>query len=139
MAELRLSGAAIIRAIKQCGIGTILSVPDLHTSDGLLFPISVDPDLRLIRVCREDEGLGVMGGLHYCGVKSLLLMQQTGLLDSINAIRGVPLRTRTPACMMVGLLYKEPGLPPRQSRHYDVRIIEPLLELNEQSLPKFGI
>ncbi len=30
--------------------------------------------------------------------------------------------------MMVGLLEKEPGVPPRQSRRFGVRIIEPMLE-----------
>ena len=30
--------------------------------------------------------------------------------------------------MMVGLLEKEPGVPPRQSRRYGVRIVEPVLE-----------
>ena len=30
--------------------------------------------------------------------------------------------------MMVGLLNKEPGVPPTQSRHYGVRVVEPVLE-----------
>jgi sulfopyruvate decarboxylase TPP-binding subunit len=30
--------------------------------------------------------------------------------------------------MMVGLLEKEPGIPPRQSRRYGVRIVEPILD-----------
>jgi hypothetical protein len=30
--------------------------------------------------------------------------------------------------MMVGLLEKEPGVPPRQSKRYGVRIVEPVLE-----------
>jgi sulfopyruvate decarboxylase subunit alpha len=31
-------------------------------------------------------------------------------------------------CMMVGLLHKEPGVPPTQSRHYGVRVVEPVLD-----------
>ena len=30
--------------------------------------------------------------------------------------------------MMVGLLEKEPGVPPRQSKRYGVRIVEPILD-----------
>ena len=127
MTDGSLSGSGIICAIKQCGIGTIVSVPDIHTSDGLLYPISVDDEFRLIRVCREDEAIGIMAGLTYCDVRSLLLMQHTGLLDSINAIRGVSVRYKMPTCMMVGLLQKEPGVPPSHSNHYDVRIVEPIL------------
>jgi sulfopyruvate decarboxylase TPP-binding subunit len=57
-----------------------------------------------------------------------LLIQQTGLLDSINAVRGVAVEYALPICMMVGLLQKEPGIPPRQSKLYGVRIIEPILD-----------
>jgi sulfopyruvate decarboxylase subunit alpha len=50
------------------------------------------------------------------------------LLDSINAIRGVAVEYALPICMMVGLLEKEPGVSPRQSKRYGVRIVEPVLE-----------
>ena len=50
------------------------------------------------------------------------------MLDSINAIRGVAVEYSLPVCMMVGLLEKEPGVPPRQSKKYGVRIVEPILE-----------
>jgi sulfopyruvate decarboxylase subunit alpha len=33
-----------------------------------------------------------------------------------------------PICMMVGLLQKEAGVPPRQSKSYGVRIVEPILD-----------
>ena len=56
------------------------------------------------------------------------LIQQTGLLDSINAIRGVAVEYALPICMMVGLLEKEPGVPPLQSKRYGVRIVEPILD-----------
>jgi sulfopyruvate decarboxylase TPP-binding subunit len=83
---------------------------------------------RLIRICKEDEGVGICAGLAYSGRRSLLLIQQTGMLDSINAIRGVAVEYALPICMMVGLLEKEPGVPPRQSKRYGVRIVEPILD-----------
>ena len=39
----RLSGGAIIAAIKASGIEYILSVPDITTSSGLLAPIAQNP------------------------------------------------------------------------------------------------
>ena len=57
-----------------------------------------------------------------------MLIQQTGLLDSINAVRGIAVEYALPICMMVGLLEKEPGVPPLQSRRYGVRIVEPILD-----------
>jgi len=43
-------------------------------------------------------------------------------------VRGVAVEYGLPICMMVGLLEKEPGVPPMQSRRYGVRIIEPILD-----------
>jgi sulfopyruvate decarboxylase subunit alpha len=124
----KLPGSGIIREIKASRIEFVVSVPDITTSEGLLRPLAREPAPRLIRVCKEDEGIGICAGLSYCDKRALLLIQQTGMLDSINAIRGVAVEYALPICMMVGLLQKEPGVPPRQSKRYGVRIVEPILE-----------
>jgi sulfopyruvate decarboxylase subunit alpha len=123
-----LRGSSIIAEIKASRIEFVVSVPDITTSEGLLRPLSRTAVPRLIRVCKEDEGVGICAGLSYSGRRSLLLIQQTGLLDSINAVRGVAVEYGLPICMMVGLLEKEPGVPPMQSKRYGVRIVEPILE-----------
>jgi sulfopyruvate decarboxylase subunit alpha len=123
-----LRGSSIIAELKASRIEFVLSVPDITTSEGLLRPLSQGSAPRLIRVCKEDEGIGICAGLSYTGCRSLLLIQQTGLLDSINAVRGVAVEYALPICMMVGLLQKEPGIPPRQSKLYGVRIVEPILD-----------
>jgi sulfopyruvate decarboxylase TPP-binding subunit len=123
-----LLGASIIREIVASGIDFVVSVPDITTSEGLLRPLAHMTKPRLIRICKEDEGIGICAGLAYTGKRALLLIQQTGMLDSINAIRGVAVEYALPVCMMVGLLEKEPGVPPRQSKRYGVRIVEPILD-----------
>ena len=123
-----LSGESIIREIKASGIKFVISVPDITTSEGLLRPFAKLTDPRLIRICKEDEGVAICAGLSFTGKRGLLLIQQTGLLDSINAIRGNAVEYQLPICMMVGLLEKEVGVMPRQSKKYGVRIVEPILE-----------
>src|ERR1700681_3437952 len=123
-----LLGGSIIREIKASQIEFVISVPDITTSEGLLRPLAQATAPRLIRICKEDEGVGICAGLAYAGRRSLLLIQQTGLLDSINAVRGVAVEYALPICMMVGLLQKEPGVSPRQSKRYGVRIVEPILD-----------
>jgi sulfopyruvate decarboxylase subunit alpha len=127
-AKAELHGAAILAAIKASGVEFILSVPDIVTSAGLLRPIARDPDLRLVRVCKEDECIGIASGLHYCDKRALTLIQYTGFLDSINAIRAVAVEYKQPICMMIGLLGHEPERAPTQSGRYGVRIIEPILD-----------
>jgi sulfopyruvate decarboxylase TPP-binding subunit len=123
-----LDGASIIAAIKASGIEFVLSVPDIVTSSGLLAPIAHDRELRLIRVCKEDECIGIASGLSYCDKRSLILIQHTGLLDSLNAIRGIAVEYNQPICMMVGLLQHDPDFAPRASPRYGVRIVEPILD-----------
>ena len=123
-----LSGESIIREIKASGIQFVISVPDITTSEGLLRPLAKLTDPRLIRICKEDEGVGICSGLSFTGKRGLLLIQQTGLLDSINAIRGNAVEYQLPICMLVGLLEKEVGVMPRQSKRYGVRIVEPILD-----------
>ena len=123
-----LRGSSIIAAIKSAGINIVLSVPDIWTSNGLLFPIAADKELRLIRVCKEDEAVGISAGLYFCGQRAISLVQSTGLLDSLNAMRAMGLEYKQPICMMVGLLGKEPDVAPRDSKNVGVRIIEPVLD-----------
>ena len=123
-----LSGGGIIAAIKASGIEYILSVPDIVTSSGLLAPIARDEDLRLIRVCKEDECIGIASGLSYSDTRALILIQHTGFLDSINAIRGIAVEYQQPICMMIGLLQHDPDTAPRASPSYGVRIVEPILD-----------
>ena len=95
IATVELHGAAIIAAIREAGVEFVLSVPDIVTSDGLLRPIADDPGFRLVRVCKEDECIGIASGLHYSDRRALILIQYTGFLDSLNAIRATSSGKRT--------------------------------------------
>jgi sulfopyruvate decarboxylase TPP-binding subunit len=123
-----LHGSGIIAALKASGIEYVLAVPDIVTSAGLLAPIARDKAFRLIRVCKEDECIGIASGLSYSDKRALTLIQYTGFLDSLNAIRGIAVEYEQPICMMVGLLGHDPEKEPRDSPRYGVRIIEPILD-----------
>lgn len=127
--RLKLRGSAVIEQIKAANIRYILSVPDLHTSNGLLRPIAGDSFFTHIRVCKEDECLGIAAGLTYGGHRSLMMVQYTGFLYALNAIRGVACQQKLPICMMIGMLGKEPGVPPTESRRFGLRIVEPILDV----------
>jgi sulfopyruvate decarboxylase subunit alpha len=128
MANSGPRGTDIIGALKAAHVEFVAAVPDIVTSAGLLWPISRDPALRLIRLCKEDEGVSICTGLAFCGRRAVLLMQQTGLMDSLNAIRAIAVEYQQPVCMIVGLLGKEPDRPAAASAKYGVRIIEPVLD-----------
>ena len=125
---MELAANDIIREIKRAGIRFVVALPDRVTSEHLLKPILQDRELKVVQVCKEDEGISICSGLYNTGQRALLLIQYTGLLDSINSLRGVAVEGQNPVCMMVGLLGKEPGVAPTQSKRYGLRIVEPILD-----------
>jgi sulfopyruvate decarboxylase subunit beta len=122
------SGAAILDAFAAAQVRFVAAVPDIVTSAGLLWPLSRDDRFRLVRLCKEDEGVSVCTGLAFTGHRAVLLMQQTGLMDSLNSIRAIAVEYAQPVCMVVGLQGKEADRPASQSKSYGVRIIEPVLD-----------
>ena len=127
MSEVDLSGRTIIGALKQARIEFVVALPDATMSEHVLWPLAKDKDFKLIRVCKEDEGVSICAGLTGCGRRAAMLMQYTGFLDSINALRVIAVELELPICMLVGMLSKEPGVPVVRSKLYSVRIVGPIL------------
>lgn len=121
------SGAAILAAVKAAGVRHVVALPDIVTSEGLLWPVARDAELRLIRVAREDEGVSICAAMSYSGVRAVLMMQQTGLMDSLNAIRAIGMDYGLPVFMLVGLQGKERDRPIEESAAYGVRIVPGVL------------
>ena len=126
-----LKGSLIIRELKRAGIRFIVSVPDITTSEGLLRPISEDSDFHHVRVCKEDEGVSICAALSYCDQRAMLMMQQTGMYDSMNAIRAIAAGYQQPVCMLIGLQGAVAQEDPRQSDKHIIRCALPSLDAIE--------
>ena len=124
-----LKADEIVREVKRAGIRIVVALPDRMTSEHLLKPILRNPDFRVLQVCKEDEGISICSGLYCADQRALLLIQYTGLLDSMNALSRIAVEGQNPVCIMVGLLGKEPGVPPAQSKRYGLRIVVPILDV----------
>ena len=75
-------------AIKQSGIDLLLSVPCAMIK-GLLQVIDDKNEIPHISVTREEEGVGIAAGAYLGGKVPALLMQNSGLGNSINAIKSL--------------------------------------------------
>jgi sulfopyruvate decarboxylase TPP-binding subunit len=124
----QLRGASILDALKAAGIEYVISVPDLTTSEGVLRPLARDTQLKLVRVCREEEAIGICAGLLAGGKRAAILIQYTGFMASMNAIRAIAMEYGQPICMLVGLLFADAPEDPRQSSNYGVNRMIPLIE-----------
>src|SRR5215470_14621012 len=87
-------------ALKQCGIGLVSALPETWLVH-LIRMAEDDPAMILVRLAKEEEGVGVSAGAHFAGVKSAMLMQNHGLLASVNAIVSLAQLYRIPILMLV--------------------------------------
>src|SRR6516165_10087020 len=60
-----------------------------------------DPDVTLVRLAKEEEGVGISAGAHFAGVKSAMLMQNHGFLASINGIISFAHLYKIPLLMLI--------------------------------------
>ena len=82
------STEAIYDGLKDAGIDFIVSVPCVNLSR-LLNMIDDDPEITHIPVTREEEGIGICAGAYLGGKKTAILMQNSGLGNSINALKSL--------------------------------------------------
>src|SRR5258708_24791835 len=75
----------IYHALKSCGIQLLSALPETWLVH-LIQIAEDDPQMTLVRLAKEEEGVGLSAGAHFAGVKSALLMQNHGFLASINGI-----------------------------------------------------
>ena len=123
-----VQGKNIQEALHEAHIEFVVALPDIVTCDELLWPIARENNFRLVNVCKEDEGVSICAGLSYAGKRAILLMQHTGFLDSINAIRVMGMDYQLPVVMMIGLQGLEEDRAPSESAQNGVRIVEPILK-----------
>ncbi len=75
----------IYKIIKDSGIDFIISVPCLLLKE-ILKMIDDKNEIFYLPVTREEEGVGIAAGAYLGGKKPAILMQNSGLGNSINAI-----------------------------------------------------
>lgn len=94
------SSEAIFDGLKDAGINFIVSVPCVNLSK-LLNMIDEDPDITHIPVTREEEGIGICAGAYMGGKKTAILMQNSGLGNSINALKSLTELYEFPLLMII--------------------------------------
>ena len=90
----------IYAALKACGITIVSTLPETWLVH-LIRMADDDPDVTLVRVAKEEEGVGVSAGAHLAGAKSAMLMQNHGFLASINGIVSCAQLYRIPLLMLI--------------------------------------
>jgi sulfopyruvate decarboxylase subunit alpha len=90
----------IFDALKANGVRLISALPETWLVH-LIRLADADPDVNLVRLAKEEEGVGISMGAHLAGVKSAMLMQNHGFLAAINAIVSGAQLYRIPVVMLI--------------------------------------
>src|SRR3954467_55067 len=94
------SSRAIYDALKEGGIRLISALPETWLVH-LVRMAEEDPEMTLVRLAKEEEGVGISAGAHLAGMKSAMLMQNHGFLASINGIVSLSQLCRLPLLMLI--------------------------------------
>src|SRR5438067_4377027 len=90
----------IYDALKACGVRLVSALPETWLVH-LMRMAEDDPKMILVRLAKEEEGVGISAGAHFAGVKSAMLMQNHGFLASINGIVSLAQLYRIPLLMLI--------------------------------------
>jgi sulfopyruvate decarboxylase subunit alpha len=98
---IALSPETVLREMKQNGVTDVVWLPDSETN-WLYLLMKAEPSLRLIGVGREGNACSLAAGLSVGGHVPLILIQNTGLMESGDSLRGWLLSLDIPVVLMVG-------------------------------------
>src|SRR5215212_6883481 len=90
----------IYDALKACDIRLMSALPETWLVH-LIRMAEDDPEMTLVRLAKEEEGVGLSAGAHFAGVKSAMLMQNHGFLASVNGIVSFAQLYKMPLLMLI--------------------------------------
>jgi sulfopyruvate decarboxylase subunit alpha len=94
------SSRVIYDALKASGVRLVSALPETWLVH-LIRMAEDDPAMTLVRLAKEEEGVGISAGAHLAGVKSAMLMQNHGFLAAINGIVSCAQLYRIPLLMLI--------------------------------------
>lgn len=94
------SSKIIFNALKKCDVRLMSALPETWLVH-LIRMADDDPEVILVRLAKEEEGVGISAGAHFAGVKSAMLMQNHGFLASINGIVSFAHLYKIPLLMLI--------------------------------------
>ena len=87
-------------ALKESGVRLMSSLPETWLVH-LIRMADEDPQMIMVRLAKEEEGVGISAGAHFAGVPSAMLMQNHGFLASINGIVSFAHLYKIPLLMVI--------------------------------------
>jgi sulfopyruvate decarboxylase subunit alpha len=91
---------AVYKSLKNAGIDFVVSLPCVNLGK-VMEMIDCDPDVIHVPVTREEEGFGICAGAFFGGKNPAILMQNSGLGNSVNVLASLYELYRIPILMIM--------------------------------------
>ena len=99
--EQVLTPPPIIDQFKQNDVTHVIWLPDSETN--FMYELMTrEEGLKIVPVCREGESMAIAAGIWVGGQKPVVLIQNTGMFESGDSIRGLGIDLGFPLVMMIG-------------------------------------
>jgi sulfopyruvate decarboxylase alpha subunit len=95
--------AAVADGVRDAGITDVAYVPDNPLSHVLAAFERRDAPTRLILATREEEAFGIAAGLYLGGRRPVVMLQSSGLGNSLNALTTLIIPYRIPMLIVVSM------------------------------------
>jgi sulfopyruvate decarboxylase subunit alpha len=95
--------AAVCAGIHAVGSRHVVYVPDNPLSHVLRILGDRFSDIRTTLATREEEAFGIAAGLYLGGVKPSVMLQSSGLGNSLNALTSLLLPYKIPALIIISM------------------------------------
>jgi sulfopyruvate decarboxylase subunit alpha len=96
-----LSPDSVIEQMRNNGVSHVVWLPDSETNH-LFLKMRQDSSLALVGVSREGHACSIAAGLYAGGAKPIILIQNTGLMESGDSLRGWLFNLKAPVVFLVG-------------------------------------
>lgn len=96
-----MRASLIVGELKRQGVTHVVGLPD-NGSRALFEALWSDADLEVVGVTREGEAFAVASGLHLGGRTPVVIIQNTGFLETGDALRGTAYNMGLPIVMLMG-------------------------------------
>jgi len=91
----------LVEEFKKNGVTHVITIPDSETNY-LYELMAKQPWLDIVPVSREGEAMSVALGLNVAGKVPICLIQNTGMMESGDSIRGMALDAGFPLLLVIG-------------------------------------
>lgn len=100
MTTTNLTAPSVVKAIAAQGVTHVVTLPDSETN--FMYDNMTESGMEVVQIAREGEAIAIAAGLWIANQKPAIMIQNSGLFESGDALRGLGIGIDLPLVMFIG-------------------------------------